>query len=40
MIQTNKEWVIVIKYSVECSREIGRGVKCPDFTLQTCQFCF
>ena len=40
MIKTNLKWVLVIKYSVEHSSEIIRGVKSPDSTLQTCQFRF
>ena len=40
LTKTNLKWVLVIKYSVEHSSKIGRGVKWPDFTLQTCQFCF
>ena len=36
MIKTNLKWVLVIKYSVEHSSEIVRGVKRPNFTLRTC----
>ena len=39
-MKTNFKWVLVIKYSVEHSSEIGRGVKWLNFALQTCQFCF
>ena len=28
--------VLLIKYSVECSSKIGRGVQWPDFALHTC----
>ena len=36
MIEINQKWVLVIKYSVEHSSKIIRGVKRPDFALRTC----
>ena len=33
MIKTNLKWILVIKYSVERSSKISRGVNWHDFAL-------